>query len=824
MAIADDVTWHQIHLERYKVGVQRKMVNQLASSRKAVLKRIRILAKRIESGESKAYWTMKRLQEQRRQIEGLLNKQYAELNKILETSNNELTHNEILWNKNNLGKYVGVGVTVAAPPASAIYSAVVERPFEGWLKDGKLSYVHDSPLRNIPKKHKEQLDSVIKDAFITGQTNQDAAKRLEAANALIAKADKGYDISRRNIETETRTSLQTYANRAREETYLANADLFPWLEYLATLDSRTTEVCASLDGRTYRVEDESRPVIPQHWNCRSTYVPKKTKDEDVGIERPAVSAGSAYERGDNKTKAGKVRRPRKGSKKLKRYTVDGNTKFNDWLKKQDKENPEFVRDYFKTDARYEAWKKGKLGKVKYTSVDGREYNIKSLNALKGSPIMRQNLDFYESAETARKVAGVRVKKIFDDKGNHVGAIFEDEDAAGLYYYARYKGKTLPGRFKTVNEAEDFLRKEKLTKKKRAVSKKKVVAKKVAKKKVTKKRATKKGELVEKLMTKRGRRYGGVFRYYDEAGNPVFQARYKGKIVGEYSIMSDAIDKIKELEFGKSVSVVKKTGTGPYGIRIDERRLNSKNRSGNYKFEGDLDDDELNVLYEIPDEDLIEMDSVLAAGASRSRKRRLVQRIYENLYDSSDDFTNKIKKHLKVSMRGGNRAYAIDKMSKITKSFNGYFPNHLKQLKKTRARAYASSHEQYINVGRADERVLFHEVGHFVEFENPDIAQAMIRFRNRRAKHHFTTRLSKLTGNSRYGPDEVAYDDKFFSHYVGKKYPMGYNMKLGELEPTEVFSMGYENFTSVETMLRFLEKDPEHFRVIYGAILKIRRMT
>ena len=64
---------------------------------------------------------------------------------------------------------------------------------------------------------------------------------------------------------------------------------------------------------------------------------------------------------------------------MTRTQTKSGTKFNDWLVIQDKKNPDFVRDYFKSDARYEAWKQGKLGKIKFTSIDGREYNIKALS-------------------------------------------------------------------------------------------------------------------------------------------------------------------------------------------------------------------------------------------------------------------------------------------------------------------------------------------------------------------------------------------------------------------------------------------------------------
>jgi len=48
--------------------------------------------------------------------------------------------------------------------------------------------------------------------------------------------------------------------------------------FVATLDSRTTELCRSLNGRVYRLEDAPRP--PLHRNCRSVL------KADWGSSRP----------------------------------------------------------------------------------------------------------------------------------------------------------------------------------------------------------------------------------------------------------------------------------------------------------------------------------------------------------------------------------------------------------------------------------------------------------------------------------------------------------------------------------------------------------
>ena len=54
-----------------------------------------------------------------------------------------------------------------------------------------------------------------------------------------------------------------------------NPKIINRLRYTAVLDSRTTPICRSLDGRIYQVGQGPRP--PQHWNCRSIMIPVLNK-------------------------------------------------------------------------------------------------------------------------------------------------------------------------------------------------------------------------------------------------------------------------------------------------------------------------------------------------------------------------------------------------------------------------------------------------------------------------------------------------------------------------------------------------------------------
>lgn len=78
--------------------------------------------------------------------------------------------------------------------------------------------------------------------------------------------------------TLSRTLTNHSSNLAKSEVFQANKDIIKKVQFVATLDGRTTHECASLDGTVYDI-NERYPKPPLHYNCRSTIVP--LVDEDL---------------------------------------------------------------------------------------------------------------------------------------------------------------------------------------------------------------------------------------------------------------------------------------------------------------------------------------------------------------------------------------------------------------------------------------------------------------------------------------------------------------------------------------------------------------
>lgn len=93
------------------------------------------------------------------------------------------------------------------------------------------------------------------------------------------------DVSTRQAEALVRTSIQNIANDVRMQTYEANSDIIKGVQALATLDTRTTDLCRARDHKSWEQDDlgdwvpvgdndEDWPGPPPwHWNCRTTFLP-----------------------------------------------------------------------------------------------------------------------------------------------------------------------------------------------------------------------------------------------------------------------------------------------------------------------------------------------------------------------------------------------------------------------------------------------------------------------------------------------------------------------------------------------------------------------
>ena len=96
--------------------------------------------------------------------------------------------------------------------------------------------------------------------------------RGENLDRMAARIHKRMDVAYSAAKTLVRTETAYIFEKATREAYEASG--IEWYEYLATLDSRTSEACQELDGKHFKVKDAvpGKNYPPMHPNCRSTTV------------------------------------------------------------------------------------------------------------------------------------------------------------------------------------------------------------------------------------------------------------------------------------------------------------------------------------------------------------------------------------------------------------------------------------------------------------------------------------------------------------------------------------------------------------------------
>ena len=131
----------------------------------------------------------------------------------------------------------------------------------------------------------DQLKDRLARAIANGQSIQKTAQDIR----------ERFGVQNYYAERLVRTETNFFHNEAEIESYQSMG--FEYYEFVATLDSRTSEICAEMDGKRFKVS-EARPgdnMPPLHPNCRSTIVPYfKGYEPETRLYRDPTTGRNEY--------------------------------------------------------------------------------------------------------------------------------------------------------------------------------------------------------------------------------------------------------------------------------------------------------------------------------------------------------------------------------------------------------------------------------------------------------------------------------------------------------------------------------------------------
>lgn len=354
--LADATIGHQIYLQRYGGGVARKII--------ALLNRVdadlyRQLTEALERLPREAF-TVQRLDQLLVGVQRLNADAYRVAGEELDTALLELAGYEASWQhraiQSALPTVVAEKLSLNTITATQAHAAAMATPFRGTLLR--------EALAGIETKRAERIRDAVRMGFVEGQTVEQIVRRLRGTRSA-RYSDGLLEVDRRGAEALIRTAVNHVSNFARQAVYDANPDLVSEVQWISTLDSKTSSVCRARDLQVFPVGSGPRP--PAHWGCRSTTVPVlRSAWEALGLAKNEIPEST--------------RSSMDGQ-------VAGDMGYQQWLKSK----PADVQDDILGPARGKLFRDGGLTLDKFVDRNGRQLTLRELRKKDADAFKRAGL-------------------------------------------------------------------------------------------------------------------------------------------------------------------------------------------------------------------------------------------------------------------------------------------------------------------------------------------------------------------------------------------------------------------------------------------------
>lgn len=271
---------HSIDSIRYSNGVVRRMVALLNRVDPDIALQISIILERLP----RESFTVERLDALLASVRSLNKEAYNALQTAMETELKELVSYEAEYQKQLFETVIPVKLSIAPVNVESVYAAAMARPFQGrllkeWaqsLEAGKMTRIRDA----------------LRIGYVQGETIDQMVRRIRGTRTNNY-ADGLLEIDRRNAAAVVRTATSHVSGFVRDRFYDDNADTIKSIQWVSTLDGKTSATCRAYDGHTYSL-DTHKPLDGGplwgagpgriHWNCRSSSAPVLKSWRDLGVD------------------------------------------------------------------------------------------------------------------------------------------------------------------------------------------------------------------------------------------------------------------------------------------------------------------------------------------------------------------------------------------------------------------------------------------------------------------------------------------------------------------------------------------------------------
>lgn len=225
---------------------------------------------------------------------------------------------------------------------------------------------------------RQRFQNAIRQGVFAGETLSDLKRRVRGKRENGFK-DGIMQATSRDAEALIRTSVQSIAQNARMETFKANDDVIAGVQWLSTLDLRTTSTCQALSGQAWKLDGEKLEGTeldfpgppPAHFSCRSSLVPLMKSWGD--LIRDAKGDKALAKRMD----AMEEKVPKSTQANMDGKPVSSALNYEQWLKSQSEERQIEALG----EGKWELWKKGDIELTDLIDNRNRPLTLKELKAL-----------------------------------------------------------------------------------------------------------------------------------------------------------------------------------------------------------------------------------------------------------------------------------------------------------------------------------------------------------------------------------------------------------------------------------------------------------
>jgi hypothetical protein len=287
----DEHIAHAVSLEKYKIGVVRRIIAQLNRSDASLSAALTEALERMPADS----FTVDRLELLLDEVRAVNAQAYDQVFRALEADLKELAGYEANWQQTLFQRALPEPVLVRFPLVSIsseqAYAAAMSRPFQGrLLRDwGK----------QVGAERMVKVRNAIRSGYLEGRTTDQIIRSIRGTRAA-GYADGFLERPRKDLAAVVQTAVSHTAATAREQFNVANSEILKAEDWLSTLDTKTSTDCIIRDKLSYEVGTH-KPIghkVPWlqgpgriHFCCRSTSTPRTKSWRELGIPIDEMTPG-----------------------------------------------------------------------------------------------------------------------------------------------------------------------------------------------------------------------------------------------------------------------------------------------------------------------------------------------------------------------------------------------------------------------------------------------------------------------------------------------------------------------------------------------------